>query len=273
MPGNENEIFMKNKLKFALIQQALLRWENAVLIALAILLTAFMPQPFDFWPVWGWGALALVGVIAITLTSLGEPGVQSAAIDDLLYTEYNPGQIKTPIIRASFMQSLKYRRTIDQMINQAADGVIKTRLSDLSDKVTQWTSYIYQLARMLDDYQRDPMLRKDPAAIQAELTRVQSGMTGQTSQGILEESKNLIASKQKYMQTSEELKDKMQAASMQLEQSLDAMATIYTQLKLLETRDLDNVNTQAIDHDIDEQVSRMGDLIDGLQKAYREGQA
>ena len=48
------------------------------------------------------------------------------------------------------------------------------------------------------------------------------------------------------------------------------MATIYTQLKLLETRDMESVNTQAIDHDIDEQVSRMSDLIDGLQKAYQE---
>jgi hypothetical protein len=60
---------------------------------------------------------------------------------------------------------------------------------------------------------------------------------------------------------------------MQLEQSMDAMATIYTQFKLLETRDLEDINTQAIDHDIDEQVNRMGDLIDGLQKAYQEGKA
>jgi len=264
---------MKTKLKFALIQQALLRWENAVLIALAILLTTFMPQPFDFWPIWGWGVLVLVGVAAITVSSLGEPAVQSAAIDDLLYTQFDPSQIKTPSVRAIFMQALKYRSTIDLMIKGASDGVIKTRLSDLSDKVSQWTSYIYQLAKMLDDYQRDPMLAKDTASIQAEMTRVQSGMAGQTNAGVLQESKNLIASKQKYMQTSEELKEKMQAAGMQLEQSLDAMGTIYTQLKLLETRDLDSVNTQAIDHDIDEQVSRMGDLIDGLQKAYREGQA
>jgi len=264
---------MKNKLKFALIQQALLRWENAVLIAAAILLTAFMPQPFDFWPIWGWGALALLGVIAITVTSLSEPGVQSAAIDDLLYTEYDPNLIKTPAVRASLLKALQYRHTIELMIKSAADGVVKTRLSDLSDKVSQWTSYIYQLAKMLDDYQRDPMLAKDPTAIQAELARLQTGMKGQTNEGVLEESKHLIASKQKYLQTSEDLKDKMQAAGMQLEQSLDAMGTIYTQLKLLETRDLDSVNTQAIDHDIDEQVSRMGDLIDGLQKAYREGKA
>jgi len=104
------------------------------------------------------------------------------------------------------------------------------------------------------------------------LSRVQSSMAAQKDEGVLAESKNLIASKQKYLQTSEALKDKMQAAALQLEQSLDAMATIYTQLKLLETRDMENVNTQAIDHDIDEQVNRMGDLIDGLQKAYREGQ-
>ena len=157
------------------------------------------------------------------------------------------------------------------MIAQTPDGVIKTRLNDLADKVKQWTAYIYELARMLDDYQRDPMLHKDPAAIQAEMIRIKAGLARQTSQDLIDESKNLIASKQKYLQTSEALKDKMQAAAMQLEQSLDAMATIYTQLKLLETRDLENVNTQAIDHDIDEQVTRMGDLIDGLQKAYQEG--
>ena len=264
---------MKRKLEFAIIQQALLRWENAVLIALAILLTAFFPQPFEFWPDWGWSGLALIGVIAITLTSLGESAVQSAAIEDVLYQEYNPGEIKTSSIRASFMQSLNYRRLIEQMIAQSRDGVVKTRLNDVADKVKQWIAYIYQLARMLDDYQRDPMLLKDPAAIQAELTRIQSGLTHETNQSLIEESKNLVASKQKYLQSSEALKDKMQAAAMQLEQSLDAMATIYNQLKLIETRDLDGINTQAIDHDIDEQVNRMGDLIDGLQQAYQEGKA
>jgi hypothetical protein len=264
---------MQKKVKSALIQQALFRWQNAVLIALAILLTAFLPQPFDFWPEWGWGALALVGVIAITLSSLGEREVQSAAMEDVLYNEYNPNEIKTLAIRERFLQSLKYRRTIDGMIAESHDGVVKTRLSDLADKVNQWTSYIYQLAHVLDEYERDPIVHKDPQAIQAEMGRIRAGMAGATSQGLIDESKNLIASKEKYLMTSAELKEKMQAASMQLEQSLDSMATIYTQLKLLETRDLQSVNTQAIDHDIDEQVNRMGDLIDGLQKAYQEGEA
>ena len=261
---------MKRKLEFALIQQALLRWENAVLIAMAILLTAFLPQPFDFWPSWGWGALALIGVVAITISSLGEVETRTAAMDDVLYQEYNPDEIKTPAIRATFNQSLKYRSTIEQMIANTPDGIIRTRLNDLADKVKQWISYIYELARMLDNYQRDPMLRRDPAAIQAELARIQTGMQKETNPNLINETKNLAASKQKYFQTSKDLADKMQAARLQLEQSLDAMATIYTQLKLLETRDLENVNTQAIDHDIDEQVSRMGDLIDGLQKAYQE---
>jgi hypothetical protein len=262
---------MKRRIEFAIVQQALLRWENAVLIALAILLTAFIPQPFDFWPVWGWGVLALVGVVGITLSSLGESEVQSAAVEEVIYAEYNPGQIKTPALRATFMQSLKYRSTIENMVNQSRDGVVKTRLNDLADKVKQWISYIYELTSMLDEYERDPMLHKTPAEIQKELDRIQAGLGRETNPNLIAESKNLVASKQKYLQTSEALRDKMSAAAMQLEQSMDAMATIYTQLKLLETRDLENVNTQTIDHDIDEQVNRMGDLIDGLQKAYQEG--
>jgi hypothetical protein len=263
---------MKNKLKSALIQQALLRWENAVLIALAILLTAFLPQPFDFWPVWGWGVMALFGVIAITISNLSEAEVQSDAIDDVLYQEYSPLAIKTGTIRASFMKSLKYRRTIEQMVAQTPDGVIRTRLNDLAGKVNTWTEHIYKLARMLDDYQRDPMLQKDPTEIQTEITRLEATLKRSTNQDVTIETQNLIASKRKYLQTTAALKDKMHSADMQLEQSLDAMATVYTQLKLLETRDMESVNTQAIDHDIDEQVNRMGDLIDGLKKAYQEGE-
>lgn len=264
---------MKRKIEFALIQQALLRWENAVLIALAILLTAFIPQPFDFWPEWGWAVLALVGVIAISISSLGESDVQSAAVDDVLYQEYNPNEIGTPAIRERFLQSLQYRRNIEQRIARSRDGVVKTRLSDVADKVKQWIAHIYELAQMLDSYQRDPMLRKDPAAIQAEINSIQARVARESNPSLAAEARNLLESKQKYMQTSLALKDKMQAAGMQLEQSLDAMATIYTQLKLLETRDLEDVTAQAIDHDIDEQVNRMGDLINGLQKAYQEGKA
>jgi len=264
---------MKRKLEFALIQQALLRWENAVLIALAILLTAFFRQPFDFWPEWGWAALALLGVAAITISSLSESDVQSAAVDDVLYQEYNPDEIKSPNLRATFLQSLRYRSTIEHMVTQSREGVVKTRLGDLAEKVKQWIAYTYELARMLDDYQRDPMLHKDPAAIQAEIARIQANLARETNPNLVNESKNLVASKQKYLETSAALKDKMQGASMQLEQSMDAMATIYTQFKLLETRDLEDINTQAIDHDIDEQVNRMGDLIDGLQKAYQEGKS
>ncbi len=262
---------MKRRIEFAIIQQALLRWENAVLIALAILLTAFFRNPFDFWPDWGWGALAVLGVVGITLSSLGESDVQSAAVDEVIYAEYNPAQIRTPILRATFMQSLQYRSTIERMVNQSRDGVVKTRLSDLAEKVKQWITYIYELCEMLDQYQRDPMLHKDPVEIQKELNRLQAGLAREKNPALIAETNNSIASKEKYLQTSEALRDKMSAAAMQLEQSMDAMVTIYTQLKLLETRDLENVNTQAIDHDIDEQVNRMGDLIDGLQKAYQEG--
>jgi hypothetical protein len=263
---------MKNKLKSVLIQQALLRWENAVLIAMAILLTAFLPQPFDFWPVWGWGVLALVGVIAITISNLNETEVRSDAIDEVLYQEYNPLAIRTEALRATFLKGLKYRRTIDQMVAQTPDGVIRTRLNDLAGKVNTWTEHIYKLARMLDDYQRDPMLQKDPAEIQIELNRLEASGRRNVNHEVALETQNLIASKQKYLQTTAALKDKMHSADLQLEQSLDAMATIYTQLKLLETRDMDSVNTLAIDHDIDEQVTRMGDLIDGLKKAYQEGE-
>jgi len=47
------------------------------------------------------------------------------------------------------LQGLKYRSMIEQMVAQTPDGVIKTRLDDLCNKVKQWSTYIYELAKVL----------------------------------------------------------------------------------------------------------------------------
>ena len=96
---------MKNKIKFALIQQALLRWENAVLIALAILLTAFLPQPFDFWPVWGWGVLALV-VLALAVYRMSIASRE----DDQIHLSAAESNVST--MQAAFAQKLE---TLDKL--------------------------------------------------------------------------------------------------------------------------------------------------------------
>ena len=55
---------LQKQAKSALLQYAFLRWESAVVIAGAILLTALWPKPFKWWPVWGWPLLGLLGLAA-----------------------------------------------------------------------------------------------------------------------------------------------------------------------------------------------------------------
>ena len=61
---------MTKETRGAIVQYALFRWENAVVLAGTIVLTGLMPKPFPWWPIWGWPLLGLLGIGAIFYSSL-----------------------------------------------------------------------------------------------------------------------------------------------------------------------------------------------------------
>ena len=60
----------------------------------------------------------------------------------------------------------------------------------------------------------------------------------------------------------------MRRTRLQLDQTLSAMGTIYSQVQVLQAMDIDSVRARRSASDIDEQVDGLGDLLSAMADVY-----
>jgi uncharacterized protein YoxC len=61
---------------------------------------------------------------------------------------------------------------------------------------------------------------------------------------------------------------RMKQAELQLEQSVTALATVYSQVQLVDARDVDSGRSERLQADIQEQVDQLNDLISAINEVY-----
>ena len=78
----------------------------------------------------------------------------------------------------------------------------------------------------------------------------------------------VLESKRKHIQSLRALDARMKQAELQLEQSVTALATVYSQVQLVDAQDVDSGRSERLQADIQEQVDRLNDLISAINEVY-----
>ena len=78
----------------------------------------------------------------------------------------------------------------------------------------------------------------------------------------------VIESKGRHWQSLRELDARMRQADLQLEQSLTALGTVYSQVQLIDAQSVDSGRAERLRDDIQEQVARLDDLVSSLNEVY-----
>jgi len=266
MPNVRSEL--QQKARSAIFQYAFFRWENAVIIAGAILLTVFWPRPFSWWPIWGWPLLGALGVSALVYSSVTDAETNARVLEALFKKRFDPRQIKDPTLRDDLTRALEYQRSIETLVHQESEGVLRTRLDATADQLGDWVGNVYRLTRRLDAYREDRLLEKERARAPAELETLVARRQREQDPTVHQELNDLIAGKKKYLETLQALDARMKQAELQLEQSLTALATIYRQMQLIGAQDLESGRSERLRADVQEQVERLNDLIASINEVY-----
>ncbi len=259
---------INKKIRSALFQYALFRWENAVLIGLTVLLTFFLPRPFPWWPIWGWAALGMLGVLAIIVSTFTdtETGVQVQL--DLFQEQLNPRKVVDPQLRQEVETALEYQRRIEAYIAKQRPGVLRDRLQDTASQIADWVSHIYQLALRLDAYRHDPLLEQERRSVPRELDALISRQRVETNQEVKKQLDAVIESKRKQWDSLNALNGRMEQAELQLEQSNTALATVYSQAQLINAQDIESGRSDRLRRDIQDQIARLNDLVSSINEVY-----
>lgn len=255
----------RNDISSAIFQRAFFRWENAVLFCAALLMAVFLPWPFALLAL-----LPLIGVGVMVWMGMHETQVQEEGIKEMLYTTFNPNQIRSERVRAICVETLTMRQKIEAKFERLTSEALRLQVGAVIEKLNPWMEHVYKLATSVDSYDSDSLLDKDTETIRRDIGALERKLTApRVSERVASETKALIEAKQQRLAAAVSLADRIEQAFLQMEQSLENLKAIYNQIGMvITTSSLDGFDRRSIEKDIDEQVLKMEDLLTGLDSTY-----
>jgi hypothetical protein len=259
---------LQQRAQGALIQYAIFRWETAVILALTIVFTFLLPRPFFWWPRFGWPLLGIVAIAVLVYSSLTDADANSKVLLRLYQEQFDPAEIRDRELRGKVDTALEYQRRIELQIRKQEPGMIKDRLDDTANQITDWISNIYALALRLDAYRSDDLLAHERQALPGEIEQLEANRRLEGSSAMQHQLDDVIASKKRHMESLRELDVRMRQASLQLDNSLTALATVYSQVHLIDAQTIGSGHAERLRADIQEQVARLNDLVSSINDVY-----
>ena len=251
-----------------IVQYALLRWENAILIASSILLTWLLPHPFSWWPAWGWILAGLVGVGVIFFFSLTDETGNAQLLLAEFQGQFDLRRIKILDLRKNVELALEYQRRIEKIVRRKDASMLWDRPEQTANELNDWIENIFQLAVCLDAYGQDNLIKLEMESVPREISTLKDQRKRSESSEFQQELNRTLESKQKQWQALTALDTRMKQAELQLSQSLSALATINSQVQWIEVQDANGGKSDRIQEDIQEQVNRLNDLMISINDVY-----
>jgi hypothetical protein len=259
---------LTGKQKSIVVQNAVFRWENAVILAGAILLTWLLDKPFPWWPGWGWGFLGLMGLLAVFLSSLAGVRTNMQLLLNEFQGQFDLARIKTQELHRDVEMALEYQRRIEAKVRRPDAGILWDRPEDTANRLGFWIENIYGLALRLDVYQRDELLRQERESVPKEIDSLTSRVKREKNQLFRQDLDRALESKQRQWDAIQAYDARMKQAELQLTQTLAALATINSQVQYIDVQDGDSGRSDRILAEIDDQTSQLNDLVASINDVY-----
>ena len=235
--------------------------------ALTLLVYFLAPGPLGL-PGAVWLVLGLVALGLVIYSSISDAESNARVLLELYQEKFDPKPIQDKALRKEVEDALEYQRRIEIQVRKQQAGLIRDRLEDTANQLSEWVGNIYQLALRLDSYQVDDLLGRERSDLPQELQKLTAQRQREQNADVQKQLDQVIASKSNQWQTLRQLDARMQQAQLQMDQSLTALATVYSQVQLLNTEAINNGRAERLRSDIQEQVKRLDDLVASLNEVY-----
>ena len=253
----------------AMLSFAIFRLESALTIAATIILIFLFPSPFLWWRWWYWLVIGVVAEALIIYTSLSDPALAQKVVSDMLQGEFNPRGLHSAKYRDKVEEALEYRERIEGVIRQSRDGVLREHLEEDARRITEWVANVFGLARRLDAYENDEIIKRDMTSVQSAIKEFEARLNREDDETVREQMREAIRSKETQQDNLQRLQNTMEKAGYRLESTLAMLGTIYAQLQGIDLRAAEKGRTEEIQADINEQVLQLKDLTETMDEVYQ----
>lgn len=254
----------------AMLSHAFFRFESAVTVAMTIVLSGVpaLRQPLPWWDWSYWLILGLVAETIIVLMTLLDAELRKQIVREAFRQQFDARKLRSSQLRKQVEEALDYRESILDEIEREEDARLDDHLRVMARGLDDWITQIYRLAQDLDAYWQDKLIARDMRLVPAALEGLKKELASERTSSVQKQIRQVIVAKQAQWNTMKNLRDTSARARLQLENTLSAMGTIYSQVLLLGVKDVDSGRAQRLQKEVTWQVTSLQDIATTMDEVY-----
>lgn len=272
MPRESIHDTIERQAQRAIFEHALIRVENAVILAGSILLAFFLPSPLPgalpWWGAWTWLLLGALGVAAMTFSGVKDPQEREKAVERLFREKYDGSGLRDRSLKEKMRKAEEYHLQIKAAIKGQKDGILKERMQRTTGDIYDWIGNMVRLARRLDSFRGDPIIKGDRDGLRESIPALEKRLQREEDDRVRRQIETTLADQRRLQANIAELENRMQRADLQLDSSLAALGTVYSQILLVGSKEVDSDRAERLRADIASEVAGLQDVVDSINEVY-----
>jgi hypothetical protein len=251
-----------------IMTHALFSWQVALTVIFAIVAFLLAPAPFDL-PSWFWLIAGAVASGAFVLSSLADPQAAQDAISRQFESQFDLGKIRNRAARERLRSALEYRRNMMTLAKRAR-GSLRTNLLHTVQDINDWIAHMYELAEHIDAFESNELVGRDRRAVPQKIERTRISMEREQDPSVRRELERQMQQLEQQRTNLEATANSVRRAEIQLESTLASLGTIYAQMSLLGSKDVDSARAQRLRLEIQDEVTSLQDTIEAMDEVQAQ---
>jgi hypothetical protein len=255
---------LRNSLLTTLVSSAFFSWQSALIIALSILLFAFSVTPAGL-PAFFWLIFGALGVALFVVATVTDQGAQQRILEGILRDKYNPDDIKNDGARRRLEQALEYYAAIQKLV-ATRNAASRVEFQSTLDEIDKWIEHLYELGKRIDQFDENQIINRDRIRARNELDELRRRLKAEPDERVQAELKRSIEIKETQLENLKTLEANVKRADIQMDNTLAALGTVYTQLQLIGSKSIDRGSAQRLQNQVHDQIMDLQDTIAAIDE-------
>lgn len=270
MTTDQPEPKLRDRVQRAIITNALFDWRGGVILAIAILLAFFGSDLFPALPWWAWLLAGGAAWGALAFSIIKDEKVAAQVADGLLRQKYEPTTIRSSDMRDKLIKAFEYRGRIAAAIARTKAGVLRDHLEQTASEIDNWIASLSEVARRVDTFESDRTIQQDLQAVPTAIRNYEARLKTEVNPDVRRQIQETLDSRRTQWQALQNLQGAIERGKLQMDQTLSSMGTVYSQLLLMDAKDIDSGRYQRLRDDIAEEVKGLREIADAMDEVYKK---
>jgi hypothetical protein len=257
----ENQV--RNRALGAVVLNALTSWQSLLTVGLTAGLIIAQPTPFPWFQPWFWLVAGGIAEAAFVIAQITDPDAARAAVAREFEQKFELRRVKSPVSRKRLEDAMEYRRNMMELLPRHK-GAMRISLETTVSDVNDWIAHMYDLALHIDAFEENELVRRDRTRVPQDIAAVRRRLDTESDVIVRRDLETQLEQLNRQFDNLRATENSAKRAEIQLESTLTALGTVYAQMSLLGTKEVDSGRAQRLREEIKDEVIGLQDTIEAL---------